>query len=383
MRSLTVVFVLLLSFLFLPKAFAQLPLSEQAKITLLTCGPGEELYSVFGHTAIRVADPETGMDVVYNFGSFDFSAPNFYMKFIKGDLQYFVSIGSYNDFIAEYDYLNRSVYEQELILSTTQRQNIADELNSILLSDRRFYTYKFIDRNCTTMVADIIAANIDGEISMETSDKGKTNREILYGYLDNHFYEKLGISLIFGYKTDKTSDKLFLPLELKEGVGNTTIDGTPLAKPAVTLVDADNENQQHSLWNSFYSFAFIMILLMYFTKYRGIMLAYMVICGLFGFFFLTVGFYSYHSEITQNYNALLINPFFFFLAVFIMLNKIKAARITAIICIVSLLMYIVYMLNKPHIIIVLPIIVLNGIVFLRVMAKHKKTAPAEKTYKVL
>ena len=376
MRSLKVVFVLLLSFLFLPKTFAQIPLSEKAKITLLTCGTGNELYSVFGHTAIRVADPDRGMDVVYNFGSFDFSTPNFYLKFIKGDLQYFVSIGSYNDFIAEYIYLERSVYEQELLLNASQKQHIADELNSILLSDRRFYTYKFIDRNCTTMVADIIAANIDGKISMDTSDKGKTNREILYGYLDNHFYEKLGISLIFGHKTDKTSDKLFLPLELKEGVANTIINGVPLAKPAVTIVEEKNEKQENSLWNSFYSFAFVILLLVFFTKNKTVRLTYIIVTGLLGTFFLTVGFYSYHSEITQNYNTLLINPIFLLLAFFCIINKTKAIQITAYICAALLLLYTIYMLNKPHVLIMLPIIILNALVLLRIIIKSKKNVTA-------
>ncbi|AXG73139.1 DUF4105 domain-containing protein [Flavobacterium arcticum] len=371
MRSLKIVFVLLLSFLFLPKAFAQIPLSEQAKITLLTCGTGEELYSVFGHTAIRVADPNRGMDVVYNFGSFDFSTPNFYLKFIKGDLQYFVSIGSYNDFIAEYIYYERSVYEQELFLNATQKQNIANELSDILLSDRRFYTYKFIDRNCTTMVADIITDNIDGKISMETVDKGKTNREILYGYLDDHFYEKLGINLIFGHKTDKTSDKLFLPLELKEGIENTTINGKPLAKNTVTVVEEKNEQQESSLWNNFYSFAFVMILLMYFTKNRTVRLSYMIITGLLGIFFLTVGFYSFHNEITQNYNTLLINPLFILLAFFSIANKTKGMQVTTYICVALLLLYVIYMLNKPHLLIMLPIIILHALVLIRVIKENK------------
>ncbi|KAF2519754.1 DUF4105 domain-containing protein [Flavobacterium salilacus subsp. salilacus] len=372
MQRFITILLLLLSFFISSKTFAQLPLSEQAKITLLTCDPGEELYSVFGHTAIRIADTNTGMDVVYNFGSFDFSTPNFYLKFIKGDLQYFVSISSYNDFIAEYIYLERAVYEQELLLSTAQKQRIFSELNSILLSDRRFYTYKFIDRNCTTMVADIIAANIEGEISMETPDKGKTNREILYGYLDNHFYEKLGINLIFGYKTDKTADKLFLPLELKEGIENTSINGKPLAKPAVTIVESNGKIQESSVWNSFYSFAFVMIILMLFVKNKTVRLTYMIITGLLGIFFLTVGFYSFHNEITQNYNTLLINPLFLLLAFFSIANKAKAIQITAYACMALLLIYIIYMLNKPHIFIMIPIILLNGIVLLHVILKAKK-----------
>ena len=374
MRRLTFALILFLSF-FTSLTYAQLPLSDTAKVTLLTCGPGNELYSVFGHTAIRVADPDRNMDVVYNFGSFDFSTPNFYLKFIKGDLQYFVSIGSYDEFIAEYDYLNRIVYEQELNLKQSQKQHIADELNNILFSERRFYTYKFIDRNCTTMVADIIAANIDGEISMETIDKGKTNREILYGYLENHFYEKLGINLMFGYKTDKTAYKLFLPYELKEGIENTSINGEPLAKPAVVVVQGSKQESEASLWNNFYSFAIAMLLLMFLTKNKSVMFFYMIFSGLLGIFLLTVGFYSYHGEVTQNYNALLVNPLFILIVIFIAINKVNAVRITAILCMLLLLVYVILMLNKPHFLIMLPIIALNGIVLFRVMSKYKKNIP--------
>ncbi|WP_294738107.1 DUF4105 domain-containing protein, partial [uncultured Flavobacterium sp.] len=292
MRSLTIVFVLLLSLFISPKIYAQIPLSEKAKITLLTCEAGEELYSVFGHTAIRVSDPSRGMDVVYNFGSFDFNTPNFYMKFVEGDLQYFVSIGSYSDFLREYQYYDRTVYEQELILKQVQKQAISDELSDILLSDKRFYRYKFIDRNCTTMVADVITDNIDGEISLETAKKGETNRAILYSYLNNHFYERLGINLVFGYKTDKVADKLFLPLELKEGVSNTSINNTLLAKPAVIINQGSEKQQRKTLWDSIYSFAIAIGLLIYFTKNKTVLLSYIIISGLAGIFFSMIGFYS-------------------------------------------------------------------------------------------
>ena len=94
MRSLKTVLAFLL-FAITANTTAQNKLSNEAFISLLTCGPGNELYSVFGHTAIRVYDPSTNFDVVYNFGAFDFDTPNFYGKFVKGDLQYFVSTGLY------------------------------------------------------------------------------------------------------------------------------------------------------------------------------------------------------------------------------------------------------------------------------------------------
>ncbi|PZR20098.1 MAG: hypothetical protein DI539_11760, partial [Flavobacterium psychrophilum] len=107
MRNIKVLTTLLFTLLVTVKTFAQVPLSDKAGITLLTCGPGKELYSVFGHTAIRVYDPATRFDVVYNFGTFDFDTPNFYPKFVKGDLQYFASASSYEDFVYTYQYYNR------------------------------------------------------------------------------------------------------------------------------------------------------------------------------------------------------------------------------------------------------------------------------------
>ena len=106
----------------IPFCFSQTsPLSKESKISVLTCGTSNEIYALFGHTAIRVNDPANGMDVVYNYGAFDFGTSNFALKFVKGNLQYFAVANSYADFIANYTYEKRSVYEQELRLTTFQK----------------------------------------------------------------------------------------------------------------------------------------------------------------------------------------------------------------------------------------------------------------------
>lgn len=350
---------LLFSISFIAVANAQL--SQKAEITLLTCGPGDELYSVFGHTAIRVSDPGTGVDTVYNFGTFDFSTPNFYLKFVKGDLKYFVSVGSYVDFIQEYEYFGRDVFAQRLNLTQQQKQAIYDDLNSILLSDRRFYTYKFIDRNCTTMVADIIERRA-GPISMENSDAGKTNREIIYSYLDHHFFENLGINLIFGSKTDKLQDRLFLPKHLMEGVSHTTDNGTALTGPTLTVNKGGTANTSAPWWNSITVFCIVMAVIALATwKSRVAALSYMALIGLTGLFFCFVGFYSFHSEIAQNYNALLINPLFLLLAAMILAGKGKLVYFVFWAITAMHVLYIAVMLNKPHLFIVMPILALNGL----------------------
>lgn len=367
----TLLFCLLLPFQKLQAQ--QVPLSDKATVSLLTCGTGEELYATFGHTAIRVYDPLRGIDTVYNFGTFDFSTPNFYLKFVKGNLQYYVSVAFYRDFIYEYQYYQRTVYEQELNLSKSQKQGIANELNTIISSDRRFYTYKFIDRNCTTMVADIITANIDGAISMETADKGMTNREILYNCLDGHFYERLGINLLFGYKTDKIADKLFLPNELMEGVSNTVINNKPLAKTAKTVYKGRDEKVPFSFWNSIYSFILVILLLLFLTKYKTVRITYLLLSGLIGVFFCTIGLFSHHIELTQNYNALLINPILLILGLLGFGKNKKILSLFTYLYFISLIVYIVFMLNKPHLIIILPLLILNIVVVLRVLRQPEKS----------
>lgn len=342
-------------------------LTDQAKITLLTCGSGDELYSVFGHTAIRVNDSATGTNTVYNFGTFDFSTPNFYLKFVKGDLQYYVSVGSYKDFVYQYQYYDRDVFEQELNLTQKQKQDIVNELNAILLSDRKFYTYKFIDRNCTTMVEDIINSNLSEKISNKNSDNGMTNREIIYSYLkNNHFYENLGIHLMFGAKTDIKPEKPFLPKQLMEGVSATKNGSLPLAKNLETVYSRQQKSSS-PWWNSIYTFVAAIIVLALFTRNKIVLQTYMAVGGLLGVIFLLVGFYSFHSEITMNYNALLMNPLFLLMLFFHIAQRQKVLRIATLACAACHVVYLGIMLNKPHLAIMLPLLILHAVIFLRLL----------------
>ena len=99
-------------------------LTDKAQISIFTCGRGNELYTTFGHTAIRIKDESNNLDVVYNYGAFDFNTDNFYLKFVKGDLQYFITATSYDDFIYEYQMENREVIEQTLDFSLAQKQQL-------------------------------------------------------------------------------------------------------------------------------------------------------------------------------------------------------------------------------------------------------------------
>jgi len=124
MRRLSKLLLILVSALIGISGYSQ-PDSCHLRISLLTCSPGEELYSSFGHTALRVTDQSTGSDLVFNYGTFDDSDPYFYLKFTRGLMLYALSVYPYTDFQWEYKMQNRSVIEQELQLHLRRKKEPA------------------------------------------------------------------------------------------------------------------------------------------------------------------------------------------------------------------------------------------------------------------
>jgi hypothetical protein len=299
-----------------------------------------------------------GIDIVYNYGTFDFDAPNFYIKFVKGDLQYFVSTSSYQDFIYTYQYYDRDVFEQVLNLTPQQEQKVFNELNDVLSSDRKFYTYKFIDRNCTTMAGDIIELGTGEKLSGKNSDNDKTYRKIIYEYLTDHFIENLGISLTFGAKTDDEMEELFLPAQLLESVENTRLGNNQLAQPTSSVYKSTQANKEVSLWNNYYTFCALILVLIYFSGRKNVYVPILIIGGLMGIFFSIANFYSFHEEITLNYNMLLLNPLYFVLLAFIYKNNVRWITYMVYACMLCIFGYIIIMLAKPHLMLVLPLILL-------------------------
>lgn len=366
--------VLLVTLLTFTTLFSQnIILSKDAKVSILNCGTGNESYSLYGHTAIRIYDRVNFLDLVFNYGAFDFSTPNFALKFIKGDLQYFVTTDSYNEFEYSYRAEQRSIYEQELnSLTIAQKQALFDKLWQSLHSDERFYTYKFIDRNCTTMVIDKVNDVLGSKIITSVKPITQTYREVLYPYLENHFFEKLGINIIFGTKVDQPAEKLFLPLDFIKSLDQAQYNGKPLTKPMATVYEAPNNNFTGSVFNSIYTVIFLLLLIVLIPK-KWLTLSYFFILGLLGIFFCLVGFYSDHQEVLWNYNALLFNPLYLLLFFFSVTHKTKQRILTSKVLIAMLLGYLVYMLNKIHLGIVLPFIITHFILLAKIALSQKRS----------
>lgn len=348
-------------------------LSEKAKISILTCGLGPESYAMYGHTGIRIQDTLQQIDVVYNYGAFDFTTPNFIGKFVKGDLQYFVTSSSFADFYFNYQIENREIIEQQLHLTPSQINSLFQQLNQSLYSEDRFYTYKFIDRNCTTMVVDKINGILAKEYIKSTTSN-QSYREILYPYMSD-FYMKLGIQLIFGTKVDQPATRLFLPYEFKKALSATKIKADNIEKTNKTILEVKKTTIPFNWLNSIYSLIGGLLLLVILGK-KGLKISYFICVGLLGIFFTLVGFYSLHEEILWNYNILLFNPLILLFTWYY--RKENAAKIIFVgrICLAMLLVYFVYMLNKIHLEIVWPFIALHFYWIGKIVLQSKKTKPS-------
>ena len=345
------------------------PLSPKATVSVLTCATGNESYSLFGHTAVRIADPEQFLDVVYNYGAFDFSTPNFVAKFAKGDLQYFVVADSFSEFIGRYQYEGRSVYEQKLRLSLPLKQQLFDQLNKTLQSEERFYTYKFIDRNCTTMVVDLLNQTIGTKAITKKDATKKTYREVLFPYFKNHFYEQLGTSSIFGTKVDQKATTLFLPFDLLESLKITKYKNEPLSEPVVSLLTVA-PTTPHSWWNNAYTYGAFLLLLVFWKK-RSVGLLFLTVMGILGLFFLFMGWYSLHPELANNYNVLLFNPTLLVLVFFVLQKNIKAIKWLSYVNWGCFLLYTIVLINKAPFWFLLPLIGVTSLVVYRINKENR------------
>lgn len=133
--------------------------SSRLRISLLTCTPGDELYSTFGHSAVRVFDSTSSKDIVFNYGMFDFEDPDFYVKFVKGKLRYFVAADNFENFKTEYQYYHRGITEQVINLSAEEKTAIQKFLYNNIREENKYYKYDFLFDNCTTRLRDIIVRN--------------------------------------------------------------------------------------------------------------------------------------------------------------------------------------------------------------------------------
>lgn len=206
----------------------QAQLSSETKVSLITASPGNELYTIFGHTALRITDPASNIDRTYNYGTFDFDTDGFYRKFAFGNLQYFLSVNEYERAKQAYLKAGRTITEQRLNLSPEQTQQLFRYLQTNARAENRYYSYEFFYDNCTTRVYDAIKAVAGDALRFQEplNPEQESFREFINPYLKPVPWTKFGINVLLGTPADRIPNglqTLFLPDLLKERFANVRI----------------------------------------------------------------------------------------------------------------------------------------------------------------
>jgi hypothetical protein len=296
------------------------------EVSLLTCDPGDQLYSSFGHSAIRVRQiGSNGQDIVFNFGTFDFKTPNFYGKFATGKLDYMLSVSTYADFILEYDYYKRNVREQVLALNSTQIDFLLQHLYAQYDPARRFYRYDFFFNNCATKVRDAFEIALGEELIWSDSVKTeeKTFRTLIDEYVHPLPWADFGIDLALGSVIDRDAterEEQFLPDYMEAAFAGATIQGDgpsrPLVRESRVILEYPERKSELDFFNPFVvlwavAILFTVITWIGYKKKRlfiGFDIGLFSILGILGLVIAFLWFFTDHSATKWNWNILWAFP---------------------------------------------------------------------------
>ena len=305
------------------------------RISLITCSPGAELYSTFGHSALRVTDKSTGTDIIYNYGVFDFYDPDFYAKFVRGKLLYYLDQENFTDFLHNYSADNRSVSEQVLNLGCTEKKEMQQFLFTNLRPENRQYKYDFLFDNCTTRLRDLVLTKSGKKY--QTADilenKPTSFRNNIHHYLDMNKmdWSKLGIDLLLGAKLDRhmnSSEAMFLPDYLEKGFDSSRFSTMQLVEQKIPLfIKKDNPDLSKTSFTTpgiVFSLLLIVLVALSFFSFKGLstILALsdfliFLTTGLLGILLIFMWTGTDHQICGNNYNLCWALPTHLFAAFFI------------------------------------------------------------------
>lgn len=324
--------LLIVCLLFLGQSLSAQRLSDQAKVSLLTIAPTNELYNQFGHTAVRIADPLTGVDYCYNYGVYDFDTPNFYTKFVRGRLPYMMSLVPTERELLPYQRRGRGVLEQDFNLSADEVRKVYAFLKENYQPENRYYLYDFFFDNCATRIRDLFEDALDTRFDYPpgTIPNYKTYRQLLEEKIAPNPWHDFGIDFILGSPTDRYADfrgEMFLPDYLAKNISLVKYKGEELLGPPRVLV----ANEIVIGNDSFFTPLNIGLLLLFMALaisiwgtarakniFDGIFYFLLAFCG---FFLLFMRYGTDHFVTWQNYNILWANPLYLFAFLHVFYSK--------------------------------------------------------------
>ncbi|RSK48723.1 Lnb N-terminal periplasmic domain-containing protein [Hymenobacter rigui] len=294
--------------------------NDTLAISLLTCAPGSETYALFGHSALRVTNPGRGLDRVYNYGTFDFRTPNFYWRFLRGDLRYFLSATSFAEFRKSYRQENRAVTEQVLALRQPEAQLLHQQLETTLHSGARFYQYQFFTDNCTTRLLGHLRSVTQAQPlhHYTYADSAIRYRQLLAPYLAPAPWVSFGINIGLGMPADRYASfeqRLFLPLELQRALAHASRLGRPFVQQTRPLLTTTPPRPPQVFTPSFFLVGLGLLLLLaqllparYSLVPRVLQSSFLAAAGLMGCFLVGLQLISLHSPVHANYQVLWLQP---------------------------------------------------------------------------
>lgn len=309
-----------------------------SKISVLTCGSGDQLYSTFGHSAFRVKDQAVGIDVVYNYGTFDFNSDNFYVKFAKGKLDYKLARQRYTNFIREYKYDKRWVNEQVLQLSQGERNELFQFLEHNYLPENRAYLYDFFYNNCSTKIWDVLAAVFGTKLILNEDylEEQFSHRELIHQNMPTNSWSAFGIDLALGAVIDDLAtpkEHMFLPLYVMKQMNTAKLGSIFLAPDEVSLYQPEPNNNKNNflLTPLFWSLVFmVMVFVITYNDHktdkrsRRLDFGVFLITGIVGHVIFFLWFLTDHTATASNFNILWAFPFNLYLSFLVLRNRIFA-----------------------------------------------------------
>ena len=294
-------------------------LSSNSKISVLTIGPGSSLNDSFGHSAYRVKD--SLMDIVFNYGVYDFDTPNFYTKFAQGKLNYKIGANYFEDFRESYINQNRTIREQELNLTLDEKQSVFNYLSRNYEPANQYYLYDFFYDNCATKIRDVlvIALNDGIEFNNPESIQPKTFRNLIQQNLKWNSWGSFGIDLALGSVIDRIAkpiEFMFLPEYVHDFFHSAMIKSNPDKKlvnnERVIFQNSQTKSSSNFFLSPLFALGIIGLLIIYITykdyrqqkRNKWLDFFLFIFTGLIGVVILLLWFATDHEATAQNYNLL-------------------------------------------------------------------------------
>lgn len=301
---------------------------DSIRFSLLTCGAGEEIYSLFGHTAIRYENFTRGIDAVFNYGIFSFNTPNFILRFTLGETDYQLGVTSYKQFAYEYTWTGRDVWQQTLNLNAEEKKKLLALLEENYLPQNRIYRYNFFYDNCATRPRDQIERAVQGTLEyaddMTSFQTGISFRDIVHQYTIGHSWARFGIDLCLGSQADKDITRrqmMFAPFYLKDFLAKAQLKNAQgMERPLVSSEDhiiqspqqTSTEETPSPLQTAFLLFTIVTIATAYGIYRRKSLwlldLLLFLAAGVAGCILAFLASFSQHPAVSPNYLLFLFHP---------------------------------------------------------------------------